>query len=201
MPWLIIVVCWAHQINLIVGNYLSLQVDFLTCVPKALLVIKWTNSHSCALGIFHREQLQMFNKFLSLILPVITQWTAHFLSLHRLLEVEISMRASWMKYSTELVECIGPKADVQQKVQEIQAIVEDLQFWKWVKKYVAINPPLCTGCSLKMAGHVAISNLSPLQQISYRDQIHALIMSSQHLEIFTTSTQIPILMLKYKQRF
>ena len=24
MPWLIVLVCWAHQINLIVGDYLSL---------------------------------------------------------------------------------------------------------------------------------------------------------------------------------
>jgi hypothetical protein len=55
MPWLIIIVCWAHQINLIVGDLLGLQIDFLSCVPKALLVIKWMNNHSCALGIFHRE--------------------------------------------------------------------------------------------------------------------------------------------------
>ena len=52
MPWLIIIVCWAHQINLIVGDYLGLKTDFLSCVPKALLVIKWMNNHSCALGIF-----------------------------------------------------------------------------------------------------------------------------------------------------
>jgi hypothetical protein len=72
MPWLIIIACWAHQINLIVSDLLGLQIDFLSCVPKALLVIKWMNNHSRALGIFHREQLQTFNKILSLIHPVIT---------------------------------------------------------------------------------------------------------------------------------
>jgi len=81
MPWLIIIVCWAHQINLIVGDLLGLRIDFLSCVLKALLVIKWMNNHSHALGIFHREQLQTFNKILSLILPVITQWMAHYFSL------------------------------------------------------------------------------------------------------------------------
>ena len=134
MPWLIIVVCWAHQINLIVGDYLSLRVDFLTCVPKALLVIKWMNNHSRALGIFRREQLQTFNKILSLILPVITRWIAHYLSLRRLLEVEVSIKASWMKYGQQMIDCTGPKADVRQKAREIQTIVEDSQFWKWVKK-------------------------------------------------------------------
>lgn len=136
MPWLIIVVCWAHQINLIVGDYLGLRTDFLTCVPKALLVIKWTNNHSRALGIFRREQVQTFasSKVLSLILPVITRWTAHFLSLRRLLEVEISMKASWLKYGQEMINCAGPKADVREKAREIQSIVEDPQFWTWVKK-------------------------------------------------------------------
>ncbi len=72
MPWLVVLVCWAHQINLIVGDYLSLRIDFLTCLPKAFLVIKWMNNHSHALGIFRREQLQTYNKILALILPVIT---------------------------------------------------------------------------------------------------------------------------------
>jgi hypothetical protein len=134
MPWLIIIVCWAHQINLIVGNYLSLKVDFLTCVPKALQVIKWMNNHSHTLGIFRREQLQTFNQILALILPVITRWTAHYLSLSRLLEVEVPLKASWMKYSEQMIACAGPKADVQRKAQEIREIMDDPQFWRWVKK-------------------------------------------------------------------
>ena len=73
MSWLIILVFWAHQINLIVDDYLSLKIDFLTCIPKALSVIKWMNNHSHALGIFCQEQLQTFNKILALVLPVITQ--------------------------------------------------------------------------------------------------------------------------------
>ncbi|KAI9453922.1 hypothetical protein BJY52DRAFT_1123200 [Lactarius psammicola] len=134
MPWLIVIVCWAHQINLIVGDYLSLRIDFLTCLPKALSVIKWMNNHSRALGIFRREQLQTYNKILALILPVITRWTAHYLSLRRLLDIEIPIRASWMKYGQEMVDCAGPKADVQQKARKIQAVVEDPQFWTQVKK-------------------------------------------------------------------
>src|SRR6266571_4154458 len=40
MPWLIIILCWVHQINLIVGDYLTLKLTFQDCVPKALRVIK-----------------------------------------------------------------------------------------------------------------------------------------------------------------
>ena len=134
MPWLIVLLCWAHQINLIVGDLLSLNIPFFACVPEALEVIKWTNNHSRALGIFRREQLQTFHKVLVLILPVITRWTAHYLSLHRLLSVEVPMRASWMKYSQEMIACAGPKADVKKKAESIQAIVENQQFWVQAKR-------------------------------------------------------------------
>lgn len=72
MPWLIVILCWAHQINLIVGDYLSLKLPFQDCVPKALNVIKWMNNHSRALGLFRQEQLCTYQKTLALILPVIT---------------------------------------------------------------------------------------------------------------------------------
>jgi hypothetical protein len=52
MTWLMIILCWAHQINLIVGDFLSLKTGFLSCIPDALEVIKWFNSHSRALGLF-----------------------------------------------------------------------------------------------------------------------------------------------------
>ena len=81
MPWLIIILWWAHQINLIVGDYLTLKLTFQDCVPKALRVIKWMNTHSPALGLFRQEQLCTYQKFFSLILPVLTRWTAHYPSL------------------------------------------------------------------------------------------------------------------------
>src|SRR6266498_1771591 len=71
MPWLIVILCWAYQINLIVGDYLALKLPFQDCVTKALVVIKWMNNHSRALGLFRQEQLYMHQKILALILPVI----------------------------------------------------------------------------------------------------------------------------------
>jgi hypothetical protein len=102
-----------------------------------------------------------FNKILSHILPVITRWTAHYLSLSRLLAVEVPMKASWMKYGQQMIDCAGPKADVQEKVHEIQAIVKDPQFWKWVKKYVFTVRSQITVAMLMLIiskGPAAISN-------------------------------------------
>ena len=71
MPWLIIILCWAHQINLIIGDYLTLRLPFQGCVPQALAVIKWMNNHSHALELFRQEQVATFQKALALILLVI----------------------------------------------------------------------------------------------------------------------------------
>ena len=128
MPWLIIILCWAHQINLIVGDYLALKLPFQDCVAKALTVIKWMNNHSCMLGLFRQEQLYTYQKFLVLILPVITHWTAHYLSLQRLLTVEKALKAAWLKYSDTMIESVGPKTDDKEKAMAVQATINDPHF-------------------------------------------------------------------------
>ncbi|KAF8269571.1 ribonuclease H-like domain-containing protein [Lactarius quietus] len=134
MPWLIIILCWAHQINLIVGDYLTLKLPFQDCVPKALKVIKWMNSHSHALGLFRQEQLYMSPKFLALILPVITRWIAHYLSLRRLLTVEKSLKVVWLKHGDTMIATGGSKAEDKAKAIAVQAIINDLHFWYHIKR-------------------------------------------------------------------
>jgi hypothetical protein len=134
MPWLIIVLCWAHQINLIVGDYLTLRLPFQDCVPKALTVIKWMNNHSHALGLFRQEQLATFQKVLVLIVPVITQWTAHYLSLWRLLTVKKALKATWLKWSDIMIASAGSKSDDKMKAIAVQKVVEDSEFWYHAKK-------------------------------------------------------------------
>lgn len=139
MPWLIVILCWAHQINLIVGDYLGLKLPFQGCVPKALTAIKWMNNHSRALGLFRQEQLSTYQKSLVLILPVITRWTAHYLSLRRLLTVEKALRAAWLKHGETMIASVGAKSDDKAKALAVQNIIENPQFWECVKKWVLLS--------------------------------------------------------------
>jgi hypothetical protein len=134
MPWLIVILCWAHQINLIVGDYLALKLPFQDCVPKALNVIKWMNNHSRALGLFRQEQLCTYQKALALILPVITRWTAHYLSLRRLLTVEKPLKTAWIKYGETMIASAGSKSDDNAKAIAVQKVIEDPGFWYHIKK-------------------------------------------------------------------
>lgn len=40
MPWLIVLLCWAHQVNLMVYDFLGLEASFLGCVLKAQEVVQ-----------------------------------------------------------------------------------------------------------------------------------------------------------------
>jgi hypothetical protein len=134
MPWLIVILCWAHQINLIVGDYLALKLPFQDCVPKALNLIKWMNNHSRALGLFRQEQVYTYQKFLALILPVITRWTAFYLSLRRLLTVEKPLKAAWIKHGDTMIASAGSKSDDKAKAIAVQRVIEDPEFWYHIKK-------------------------------------------------------------------
>ena len=116
-----------------VGNYLALVSRFLKCVPKAQEVVQWMNSHSRALGIFRREQFQTFQKFLMLIRPVITWWTAHYLSLCQLLEVQIPLQTCWLKYGAEIILSAGPRPEAKEKAESVRKTIESLIFWSEVK--------------------------------------------------------------------
>jgi hypothetical protein len=71
--WMIVLMCWAHQINLIVGNFLWLKLPFLESIPLALDVVKWFDNHGAALALLQTEQRFTYHgKIFALILPVIT---------------------------------------------------------------------------------------------------------------------------------
>ncbi|KAH9015279.1 hypothetical protein EDB83DRAFT_2232756 [Lactarius deliciosus] len=129
-PDLIVILCWAHQINLMVGGYLKLKTPFMECVPQALEVIKWFNNHSVPLGLLCTRQIMSFQgTFYTLILPNLTQWTCHYFSLRRLLEVSRPMRSCCIEDEEKLIEGSGRGAE-QQKAMDIIWTVGSEEFWR-----------------------------------------------------------------------
>ena len=73
-PRLFVIVCWAHQINLIVGDFLGLKEEYLKSVKDTLEVIKWFTAHSTALALVNDEQRFTYQgRWWALILPIITR--------------------------------------------------------------------------------------------------------------------------------
>ncbi|KAF8833487.1 hypothetical protein BDN67DRAFT_859274, partial [Paxillus ammoniavirescens] len=113
----------AHQANLVVGDLFKLTVAFLTTVNKAVEVIKWFNNHFHALGLLQKEQLVTYQKTLSLIQPIITCWTCHYLSSRQLLETSHALCSCCIKEEKQLEICGGDKQQDKLKAQEIMKII------------------------------------------------------------------------------
>ncbi|THU98904.1 hypothetical protein K435DRAFT_720273, partial [Dendrothele bispora CBS 962.96] len=157
-PWIVVLDCWAHQINLVVGDVLKIKIPLIRVVDRALELIKWFNNHSIALGLFKAEQLTFRTSFLVLILPVLTRWTSHFLSLDRLCELETAFVRLVASPETRkrLSLCAGPKAEAKRKAQEIIELIRDRNFWKDVESVrdllrpfaIAVNALQADNCRL-----------------------------------------------------
>jgi hypothetical protein len=130
LVWIIVVLCWAHQINLIVGDILRLKLDFLRAISLSLEVIKWFNGHDAALTLLRTEQKFTFNgKFYALILPVVTRWTAHYLSTTRLLKLKGAVKSCCARHEDALLICAGKESKATEKAQSILDIVGNDTFW------------------------------------------------------------------------
>lgn len=134
-PWIMVLVCWAHQINLIVGDFLTLKYDLLLVIVKCLEVIKWFNNHGTALALLNQEMRFTYEgKAWALVLPVITRWTAHYLSTTRLLKVKGAVTSCVLRHEEKLLIAGGKTQEVKERAQEIIGIVRDDGFWHALSK-------------------------------------------------------------------
>lgn len=129
-PWLIALLCWAHQINLTVGDVLGIRGSVTYDINHALEVVKWFNNHSVALELLRQEQVLTFSgSSWALILPVITRWTAHYLAISRLVKLKQPLQLCWTRNEDRLIICAGAREELKEKARQIKGIVEDQGFW------------------------------------------------------------------------
>ncbi|EMD37416.1 hypothetical protein CERSUDRAFT_136001, partial [Gelatoporia subvermispora B] len=156
IPSIVTVVCWAHQLNLVVADYLKVKQPFITVVDTAVEVIKWFNNHGRALGLLKEEMRLRFNgKVYSLILPVITRWTSHYVSCQRLL-VEKAIRALTLYKRPDLEGCAGDRADAKAKAKEIVKIAESAWFWDNLRQVKKHLKPLTIAVNATQANHARL---------------------------------------------
>ena len=115
--------------NLIVGDVFKAKGRFKKIIDKALAVVKWFNNHGRALGLLRRVMMEKMNKVLALILPIITRWTSHYLSVDRLLELEDCLIQVVLSFKDELITCAGKTSKVKAVAQRIIKIIRSGEFW------------------------------------------------------------------------
>ncbi|PCH39629.1 hypothetical protein WOLCODRAFT_85990, partial [Wolfiporia cocos MD-104 SS10] len=159
-PWIITVDCWAHQINLVVGDYFKLKSTVSHTMDDALEVAKWFNNHSRALGLLHDQQVTCYgSRALWLILPVITRWTAHYLTCTWLLELEKAIRTLVLEQREALITCVGDKRDARDKAQSIITIVITESFWSKLRMLQKHLEPLAITANVLQADNARLDTV------------------------------------------
>jgi len=131
--WMIIIVCWAHQMNLVVGDLLRVKHELIEVIKTVLEIITWFNGHSVPLAWLQDEQQLTYNKSWIIFLPVITRWLAHYHTCARLLKIERAMCACWARKADKII----MKAGNTEKQESARAVLEpigDVEFWKKLRR-------------------------------------------------------------------
>ncbi|KAF8161039.1 ribonuclease H-like domain-containing protein [Crassisporium funariophilum] len=113
--------------------------DLLLIIAQCLEVIKWFNNHGTALALLKNEMKFTYEgKIWSLVLPVITWWTAHYRSSTRLLKV---------------------KGAVTSCVHWHEEKLKDSSFWNGLAKIQAILEPLAIAANITQASHTRLDHV------------------------------------------
>ncbi|KAM5543668.1 hypothetical protein V8D89_002919 [Ganoderma adspersum] len=131
MPWLILLVCWAHQCNLLVGDYLVLD-PYRKIMSRAIEVAKWFNNHSAALDLLNSKQLTTYEDHtrpLTLLLLVITRWTAHLHAAVQILDVKRALVFVVAKHKQWLIAIAASS-----RSSESQSLADHPKFWAMLQR-------------------------------------------------------------------
>jgi hypothetical protein len=127
--WMIIVVCWAHQINLIVGDLLKVKDELIDVIKTTIEIITWFNGHSAPLAWLQDEQRLTYKTSWIIFLPVVTRWLAHYHMCSRLLKIEKALHACWFRKADDIILKAGD-AEKQARARTVLEPIGDPAFWK-----------------------------------------------------------------------
>ncbi|KAF8874902.1 ribonuclease H-like domain-containing protein [Infundibulicybe gibba] len=153
-PYLLIADCWAHQIPLMLGDYCKMNPKVAGIIDQAAKIIKWFNNHSYALGLLNKEQQDIYKKCWSLVVPVVTRWTAHFCAASRLLDIWKALKVVAAKHGDEIIGSVGKKRKAIQKAEAVLACVWDENWWKELVIVKTHIEPLAIAVNVAQAANI-----------------------------------------------
>ncbi|KAF8146096.1 ribonuclease H-like domain-containing protein [Mycena galopus ATCC 62051] len=134
--------CWAHQSNLMTGNYPAIKAVWMLDAKEALMVIKWFNHHGKALDMLRAHQLR-----------------SHYCSLRRLLKLERAIRTCVITHRSVLRTCTGQKDEQIAAAEAVLDTVERNSFWKNIARIVVHLEPLAIAANLLRSPHCRLDTV------------------------------------------
>ncbi|KAI9457355.1 ribonuclease H-like domain-containing protein [Lactarius psammicola] len=156
--------CYAHQINLIVGDYFKTNgIAFLHYASEANDLITWLRSKTVLIGLIKAALVSHGRRALSVIWPVPTRWTAYYLAYRRLLDLRSTLEfiiADDAQKAPEEQQII-PLRDraAREKAQKMVAIIKNPSFWLALARIKHHLAPLAVAANITQSSHCRLDEV------------------------------------------
>ncbi|KAF8190313.1 ribonuclease H-like domain-containing protein [Mycena galopus ATCC 62051] len=159
-PWLFVTSCWAHQFQLILGDYFKVYPFAADIAEKATGLIGWINNHRKVRKIFDAVQarlsLDRHNRVvvLAYIVANLTRWTTHCVAFLRLLILREYLQFAVMESRGAIIAAqVGAsKSTEAQRLKEDAVhhcdLISDSDFWNGLTSVVEDIEPICYGTNI-----------------------------------------------------
>ncbi|KAJ6610956.1 ribonuclease H-like domain-containing protein [Mycena sp. CBHHK59/15] len=160
-PWLILPSCWAHQFQLILGDYFKENDMAAQIAEEATALIGWINNHGKVRKIFDESQATISKdrnagKIIILVYLVanITRWTTHFVAFFRLFLLRQALQVAALTRRSAIVDAeVGAAVSTEAARLRAEANsfcdkIEDQSFWNGLETVLGDLEPICLGTNI-----------------------------------------------------
>ncbi|KAL7281578.1 hypothetical protein ACG7TL_004895 [Trametes sanguinea] len=170
--YLIVLDCYAHQINLIVGDYFDSKSTLLDVTDQAEELITWLRRRTFILARIRDVQQSHGKTALAVIRPVLTRWTSHYLAFRRLLELQSTLsyiiaddnaRGGTSTFMAGL-----NTSAAKSKARQMIALMQNGAFWHSLNRVKLHLEPLAVAANVTQAAHCRLDQVLLIFGFLYR---------------------------------
>ncbi|KAJ6467375.1 ribonuclease H-like domain-containing protein [Mycena sanguinolenta] len=160
-PWLILPSCWAHQFQLILGDYFKENDIAALIAEDATALISWINNHGKVRKILDDSQATISQDrnagkiiILAYLVANLTRWTTHFVAFVRLFTLRTVLQlAVLQKRSAIIAVQVGTATSTEaqrlsDEASRFCALIEDMAFWSGLETILGDLEPICLGTNI-----------------------------------------------------
>ncbi|ODN80456.1 hypothetical protein L202_02696 [Cryptococcus amylolentus CBS 6039] len=143
-PQLTIEKCFAHQLNLVVGNIFKGSPYLKDISQRMLAVIVWFTNHSKAMSLLLSQARRDDPKFgpTTFIHPAPTRWTSHWAAACHLRQWKAALHSVCFNMHSKVMGMAGAGTKNRQTAQTVLDIALEKSFWDGLDDLITILSPL-----------------------------------------------------------
>ncbi|KAJ7463541.1 ribonuclease H-like domain-containing protein [Mycena latifolia] len=159
-PYLILPSCWAHQFQLILGDYFKVHDMAALIAEDATALIAWINNHGKVRKIFDESQALISQDrmgriiILAYLVANLTRWTTHFVAFFRLFMLQSALKLAVLQKRSAIIAAeVGAATSTEgerlrEDAEKFCALIEDTTFWNGLEAVLGDLEPICLGTNI-----------------------------------------------------